>query len=82
MKTATITLHRYSSRFINANYRIKAYGVSADGKFINVALGVSGALALIGAELLEKFLDRAERAGQDKCTCKLRRGLVITLYVK
>jgi len=67
---------KYTSKFINRNFRIKAYGMG-----LNTLLGVRGALELLG-ELLYKFLDRAIKSGLDKCVCKLRRGLTITLYVK
>jgi hypothetical protein len=43
---------------------------------------VSGAIALIGEELFEKFINRAYNQGKDACVCKLRRGLKMTLYVK
>lgn len=82
MKKVTSNSGKYTSKFINANFRIKAYGLDAFGKNINTLVGVSGALALIGAELLVKFISRAIKAGLDKCVCKLRCGLVITLYSK
>jgi len=74
--------NQYTSKFINKNFRIKAKGLNNLGKKINTLLGVSGTIALIGWEMLVKFLDRAMNAGLDKCVCKLRRGLVITLYSK
>lgn len=77
----TTTLN-YSTTYINMNFRIKAYGINNEGKKINTLVGVSGALDLIGAELLNKFIERAQKAGNDSCVCKLRRGLVITLYIK
>lgn len=72
----------FSIKFINMNFRIKVYGVDANGNRINKLVGVRGILELIGAELLEKFLNRALAAGLDKCVCKLRRGLKVTLYAK
>ena len=72
----------YSSKYINQNYRIKVYGVLEDGSRINKLLGVSGTIELIGVTLFNKFLDRAERAMADSCTCKIRRGIRITLYAK
>ena len=74
------TLKKHTCKFINKNYLIKVYGRDANGKKINTLMGVFGILKLIGAELLEKFIDRAEKAMTDKVVCKLRRGLTITLY--
>lgn len=73
---------QYTTKFINRNFRIKVKGLDNLGEKINKLVGVSGAIALIGWELLEKFITRAIKAGQDKCVCKLRRGLVVTLYNK
>lgn len=73
---------KYTSKFINKNFRLKVYGVDAEGNRINKLVGVAGLIALIGVELLNKFLDRALNAGLDKCVCKLRRGLAVTLYSK
>lgn len=66
---------------INKNFKIKAFGMSHDGKKINTLLGVSGLKNEIGEELAEKFIKRAFASIGDKCVCKLRRGLVITFYV-
>ena len=46
----------YTTKEINANFRIKVAGRDANGKKINTLMGVSGVLALIGAELLNKFV--------------------------
>lgn len=48
----------YSTRDINRNFRIKVAGVDNEGNKINMLVGVSGALKLIGVELLNKFLKR------------------------
>jgi hypothetical protein len=53
-----------------------------NGKKINTLVGVSGMLKLIGAELANKFLSRAERSMDDSCVCKLRRGIKVTFYCK
>ena len=83
MKEITnITALSYSTRFINQNFRIKVYGVDEQGKRINSLMGVAGMLKLIGAELLDKFIGRALKAGLDKVVCKLRRGLQISFYAK
>lgn len=77
-----LTAMKYTTKFINMNFRIKVYGNDANGNFLNKLVGVSGAIALIGIEFLNKFITRAINAGLDKCVCKLRRGLKITLYSK
>lgn len=72
----------YTKTFINRNFRMKVYGVDENGNRINKLVGVAGLIALIGVELLNKFLDRALKAGLDKCICKLRRGLQVSFYNK
>ena len=78
----TATNLNYESSYINRNYRIKVSGVDNEGKRIHKLVGVSGLLNLIGAELMNKFIARAERDAYDYCVCKLRRGLKVTLYAK
>ena len=72
----------YTTREINANYRIKVFGMNENGKKINTLVGVSGLLNLIGIELTNKLLARREKCMYDACVCKLRRGLKVTFYVK
>ncbi len=72
----------FTTKFINSNFRIKVYGVDAEGRRINKLVGVAGLIALIGVDLLNKFIDRALNAGLDKCVCKLRRGLQVSFYAK
>lgn len=72
----------YSTKEINRNFRIKVAGVDANGNKINKLVGVSGAIALIGIELLNKFLKRAFSCKDDVCVCKLRRGLKFSFYIK
>lgn len=79
MKSASAS---YSSAYINKNYLIKVNGISPSGTKLNVLVGVSGAIALIGEELFYKFVARADRDGNDKTVCKLRRGIKFTLYAK
>ena len=52
-KKVTFNSVQYTSKFINANFRIKAHGLNALGEKINTLVGVSGAIALIGAELMD-----------------------------
>jgi hypothetical protein len=72
----------YSTKFINQNFRIKVYGRDEKGMRINSLYGVSGIIAMIGEELFFKFIRRAIESMRDVCVCKLRRGLVVSLYVK
>lgn len=72
----------YATKEINFNFRIKVAGFDANGKKINKLLGVAGLIRLIGVELVNKFTKRAFKSKDDKCVCKLRRGLVISFYVK
>lgn len=72
----------YTTSQINQDYRIKVNGLNNEGQKINTLVGVSGAIALIGEELFDKFINRAYNAGLDACACKLRRGLKITFYSK
>ena len=72
----------FSTSEINKNFRIKVFGYNAEGKKINTLMGVAGILALIGEELLNKFLRRAFSCMDDVCVCKLRRGLKVSFYVK
>ena len=71
-----------STSWINSNFRIKVYGRDSEGRRINKLVGVSGIIRLIGETLFNKFLQRAIKSMADKCVCKLRRGLQVTLYVK
>ena len=73
---------RFSSKFVNANFRIKVFGVDENGKKINTLMGVSGIIRLIGEELFYKFVQRALDCMMDVCVCKIRRGLQVSLYVK
>ncbi len=73
----------YPSSYINRNYLIKVNGLSPSGDKLNVLVGVSGAIALIGEELFYKFVGRAERDIQHDVThCKLRRGIKFSFYRK
>lgn len=72
----------YNTTSINRDFRIKAFGLNAEGKKINILVGVSGLINLIGEEFANKFLNRAYACMDDYCVCKLRRGLKITFYNK
>lgn len=80
---ASATTSVYSSSYINRNYLIKVNGLSPSGDKLNVLVGVSGAIALIGEELFYKFICRAERdTNHDVTHCKLRRGIKFSFYRK
>ena len=72
---------KFTSRQINRDFRLKVFGF-LNGKKINMLVGVSGLLNLIGEELMEKQIARAYRSGEDVCVCKLRRGLQVSYYSK
>lgn len=73
----------YPSYYINKNYLIKVNGLSPSGCKLNVLVGVSGAIALIGEELFYKFVGRAENdINHDVTHCKLRRGIKFSFYRK
>ena len=82
MKKSKTSALEFTTKFINANFRIKVFGRDENGKKINTLVGVSGILKLVGEELFNKFIKRALKAGLDACRCALRRGLVVTLYAK
>jgi hypothetical protein len=72
----------YSTREINKNFKMKVYGRNEEGKKVDTLMGVSGLILLIGVDMMNKQLDRAFRSKEDKCVCKLRRGIQVTYYVK
>ena len=74
--------NKFTTKFINQNFRIKVFGRTEDGRKINTLMGVSGIIRLIGQELFYKFVQRALDCMKDVCVCKLRRGLKVSLYVK
>ena len=75
-------IQKFTTSFINANFRIKVFGRDENGKKINTLMGVSGIIRMIGEELFFKFVQRALDCMLDVCVCKLRRGLKVSLYVK
>ena len=75
-------IKKFTTKFINQNFRIKVYGRDENGRKINTLMGVSGIIAMIGEELFYKFVHRALDCMMDVCVCKLRRGLQVSLYVK
>ena len=71
----------YTTSYLNRNFLFKVAGHNGDGKKLNKLVGVSGLINLIGVELVNKFVERAERDGEDATYCRLRRGLKVTIYV-
>lgn len=70
----------YKVRDINRNFKIKVSGI-IDDKKINTLVGVSGLLRMVDdIELTNRLLDRAFNSREDRCICKLRRGLRIGFY--
>lgn len=72
---------QYRTREINRDFKIKVYGYTEEGIKVDRLVGVSGLVLLIGVEHANKQIERAYKSGQDKCVCKLRRGLKVTYYV-
>lgn len=72
---------KYETSTINANFKIKVFGMSDNGKKLNTLVGVSGLINLIGIDLANRLVARAFNGNDDKCVCKLRRGLKVTFYV-
>ncbi len=73
---------------INANFKIKINGL-VNGKKVNSLFGVSGAMRILEETktydedqemLFHKLLNRAFNSMDDKCVCKLRRGIRISFY--
>lgn len=76
-----MTTLKYTTREINANYKIKVSGMF-DGQKVNTLVGVSGLIKMVNdIELTNRLLDRAFNDMSDCCVCKLRRGLKISFYV-
>lgn len=73
---------KYDTTFINRNFLLKVYGVDSNNERVNRLVGVSGLVALIGVEFVEKFITRALNSKKDTVKCRLRRGLQVTLYFK
>lgn len=66
----------YTTKDINRNFKIKV-----NGKKVNVLVGVSGLIKIVGdIKLVNRLLKRAFNCYGDKEVCKLRRGVKITFY--
>lgn len=70
----------YTTREINRNFKVKISGLY-DGQNVNTLVGVRGLVRMVGdIDLTNRLLDRAFNSADDKCVCKLRRGLKISFY--
>lgn len=70
----------YTTKEINRNFEIKVNGI-VNGKKVNVLVGVSGLIKIVGdIKLVNRLLKRAFNCCGDKEVCKLRRGVKITFY--
>lgn len=70
----------YTTKQINRNYKIKVSGIY-EGQKVNTLVGVSGLVRMVNdIDLTNRLLDRAFNSMDDKCICKLRRGLKISFY--
>lgn len=70
----------YTTKEINRNFKIKVNGI-VNGKKVNVLVGVSGLIKIVGdIKLVNRLLKRAFNCYGDKEVCKLRRGVKITFY--
>lgn len=83
MNATTMT---YSTSQINRDFRIKVYGYNNSDERLNLLVGVSGLIRLVGEELADTLVKRAFKNSyfvqNGKVVCKLRRGLKITFYQK
>lgn len=69
----------HALRFMTRDYYVKWQdGSCRRGKL----LGVCGLVSLVGEELAVRLFSRAQRAKTDKITCRLRRGAIVTFYIK
>lgn len=64
----------YTSKQINRDFRLKVFGF-LEGKKINMLVGVSGLLKLIGEELMEKQLNRAYKSGRDVTVLQIEKRI-------
>ena len=69
-----------SSKDINRNFKIKVAGMF-NGAKVNTLVGVSGFYKMVeDNDLANRLLARAFASMDDKCVCKLRRGIKFTFY--
>lgn len=72
-------LYQYPLRYLSRDYYIKIVtGECPKGRLV----GVSGLIQVVGQEFAIKFALRAIASKEDKCICKLRRGIKVAFYVR
>ena len=80
------TAMTYGTAQINREFRIKVYGYNNSDERLNLLVGVSGLIRLLGEELADTLVNRAFKnsffSKDGKIVCKLRRGLKVTFYSK
>lgn len=70
----------YTTKQINANFKVKVFG-EYEGQKINTLVGVKGLLEYINDNALaNRLVERAFNSMDDKCVCKLRRGIRVAFY--
>lgn len=80
-KQNEVKMLNYTTTQINGNFKIKVSGMY-EGRKINTLVGVAGLMKFVDdADLTNRLLDRAFASMEDKCVCKLRRGIKISFYV-
>jgi len=72
---------RNSSKYVNANWKIKISGFTGEEK-LHTLIGVAKLRGILGEEIADSIIDKATEKGIDKITFRFRRGLKITLYSK
>lgn len=76
----------YGTSQINREFRIKVYGYNNSDERLNLFVGVSGLIRILGEELADALVKRAFKnsffSKDGKIVCKLRRGLKVTFYSK
>lgn len=74
------TMLNYTTKQINGNFKVKVSGMF-EGRKVSTLVGVAGLTKMVGDDdLLNRLLDRAFDCPDDKCICRLRRGLKISFY--
>lgn len=80
IETKAMEALNYTTKEINRNFKIRVSGIY-EGKEIKTLVGVTGLVKYVGdIALTNRLLDRAFNSMDDKCVCKLRRGIQIRFY--
>lgn len=75
-----MTVNTYRAlRFMTRDYYVKWQDDSCRRGQL---LGVCGLVSRVGEELAVRLFTRAQKSKTDKITCRLRRGAIVTFYVK